>query len=414
MVPGFIPPFKTIVFVNIPNSIDKESWNRVKYSERFDKEVRFPITAVLEKQLCDCSDVEIILIAKPTDDNYCIEKFKEEIKEVRKTTKAKIKINPKILQIPHTETHDSQKEIVMQAIKALYKSTQVIRNEIKSNEESIKFCREEMEGLKYALKNNPEKLRKEWEEEQERSRDSWEKRNREQQILRAYYKRLPKSISVSKNTWDRLLDEFKNGIEINLDNYEEKENVLKILDEIEKDSEEKKRDWEENQLAISIDCGEYEEIIPAKNPYEFEPQSFEEWFDSKLNDLHWEIDHYEYECNYDVEFYADITYASKSMSIITSMIKNFAEKFFGCKIENFVCGEKTESGYKMLDMAGLFYFDSFMGRIKTKNPDDAIELLDNAFVIQDKFFSETYERPKPIPVHSEPEKDRRPERRINR
>lgn len=85
------------------------------------------------------------------------------------------------------------------------------------------------------------------------------------------------------------------------------------------------------------------------------------------------------------ELYCDITYGPKPLPIILFSILNFAEKFFGCKIENLIYGKvdfiTTVDGKKipanpvLFDITPLFYLNALTNTLECSSSEEAKKLL---------------------------------------
>lgn len=85
------------------------------------------------------------------------------------------------------------------------------------------------------------------------------------------------------------------------------------------------------------------------------------------------------------ELYCDITYGPKPLPIVLFSVLNFAEKFFGCKIENIVYGKvdfltkddgKTYPANPVLfDVTSLYYLNAFTNSIECASVQEAKKML---------------------------------------
>lgn len=85
------------------------------------------------------------------------------------------------------------------------------------------------------------------------------------------------------------------------------------------------------------------------------------------------------------ELYCDITYGPKPLPIVLFSVLNFAEKFFGCKIENIVYGKvdfltkgdgKTYPANPVLfDVTSLYYLNAFTNSIECASVEEAKKML---------------------------------------
>lgn len=90
----------------------------------------------------------------------------------------------------------------------------------------------------------------------------------------------------------------------------------------------------------------------------------------------------------DAEIICDITYGPKTLPLILFTALNFAEKFFGCKIENIVYGKvnfvddgsgtgKTKPINPVLyDLTPLYFLNAVTNVMECKNAEEAVRSLD--------------------------------------
>lgn len=80
---------------------------------------------------------------------------------------------------------------------------------------------------------------------------------------------------------------------------------------------------------------------------------------------------------------ADITYGPKPLPIIMFAVMNFAEKFFGCKIQNilygkvdFITGQADPINPVLFDITPLYYLNSITNAMEYRNSAEAVKALD--------------------------------------
>jgi hypothetical protein len=85
----------------------------------------------------------------------------------------------------------------------------------------------------------------------------------------------------------------------------------------------------------------------------------------------------------DADIYADITFSTKSLPIITFSVLNFAERFFNCDIKNIVYGrvdfDKNNNPInpELFDMTSLFYLNSIVSTLECETAEQAKKMLAN-------------------------------------
>ncbi len=79
----------------------------------------------------------------------------------------------------------------------------------------------------------------------------------------------------------------------------------------------------------------------------------------------------------------DITYGPKPLPIIMFAVMNFAEKFFGCKIQNiiygkvdFISGRAEPVNPVLFDITPLYYLNSITNTMEYNSSSEAVEALD--------------------------------------